>query len=76
MSVPYKAGSSAATLSMEFGASSPLFEARLNSYHPAGGTYFYSVTKDGRRFLVNHVEQPSEPVLNLVVNWTKAFAIH
>jgi Tol biopolymer transport system component len=65
----------------EFGAtpvfdtagSTPLFEVRVNSFHPGTGTYFYSVSNDSQRFLINHIDAASEPVLNVIVNWQQAF---
>ncbi len=66
-------GSGAATV-FETGAPKPLFNVRVNSFHPAVGTFFYSVSKDGQRFLINHVDAASEPVLNVIVNWAQAVA--
>ena len=61
----------------EFEAAAPerLFDVRVNSFHPATGTRFYDVSSDGERFLFNHVDNDEEPVLNVIVNWPKAFAI-
>ena len=53
----------------------PLFETVINSFHPATGTFFFAVSEDGQRFLVNHREGPGEPVLNVVVNWRRAFGV-
>jgi hypothetical protein len=59
---------------VEVGDPKPLFEARVNSYNPQVSTYFYSVSKDGNKFLINHVDSTTEPVLNIVVNWQQAFS--
>jgi hypothetical protein len=59
---------------LEIGVSKPLFEVRANGFHPASGTFFYSVSRDGRRFLIDYVDSTSEPVLNFVVNWEAGFA--
>jgi hypothetical protein len=53
--------------------STPLFEVRVNGFHPGTGTYFYSVSNDSQRFLINHIDAASEPVLNVIVNWQQAF---
>jgi len=57
------------------GSPQPLFEVRANSYHPATGTFFYAVSPDGQRFLVNHIENTDDPVLNIVTNWEQAFGL-
>ena len=50
----------------EVGASRPMFEARIT-----GPGYFYAVTPDGQRFLVNRaIEQKNTPQMVLVLNWT------
>ena len=51
----------------------PLYEVRVNSYHPRASMFFYSVSNDGERFLINQVEEVTEPVINVVVNWEEAF---
>ena len=56
------------------GAAQRLFDARINSVHPVGGTFFYSVSTDGQRFLLDRVDSPSEPVLKAIANWQQAFA--
>lgn len=56
-------------------APEPLFQVRANGFHPATGTFFYSVSADGQRFLVNHVETTGDPALNVVTNWQLAFAV-
>ena len=53
----------------------PLFDVQANGFHPSFGTFFYSVSTDSQRFLVNHVETTGDPVLNVVVNWQRAFAV-
>jgi len=53
----------------------PLFEARINHVHPRVGTFFYSVSNDGERFLINQIEVATEPVINVVVNWERALAL-
>jgi hypothetical protein len=50
----------------EVGAERALFEARMT-----GPGYFYTVTPDGERFLVNRaVEQKAATPITLVQNWT------
>lgn len=49
----------------------PLFEVRVNGFHPGSGTFFHSVSNDGERFLINHIEATTEPVINVVANWEK-----
>jgi len=74
MAVPVSVGrtASGAAPVFESGAAKPLFEVRANTYDPASSTFFYSVSRDGQRFLINHVDASSEPVLNVVVNWEQA----
>lgn len=48
------------------------FKVRVNFYAPVLSTLFYSVSKDGQRFLISQVESSSEPVLNVVVNWQQS----
>lgn len=54
-----------------FEVSSPkrLFDVSINGYHPSTGTFFYSVARDGERFLINFVDITEEPVLKVNVNW-------
>ena len=52
-----------------------MFRVRANGFHPAFGTSFYSVSEDGQRFLINHIDSAEEPVLKVVVNWQQAFGI-
>ena len=59
---------------LDVGAAKPLFEVRSNTFYPAFGTFFYSVSKDAQRFLINYVEVTSEPVLNVIMNWEQAVA--
>ena len=48
----------------------PLFEVRVNGAAPSLGWYFYDVSGDGERFLINAVDDTAtEPVINVVVNW-------
>ncbi len=47
----------------------PLFEVRANAYAPRSGIFFYSVSSDGERFLISHVEASTEPVIHVLVNW-------
>ncbi|MCH7935394.1 MAG: PD40 domain-containing protein [Gemmatimonadetes bacterium] len=47
----------------------PLFEVRVNGARPSLGWYFYDVSGDGERFLINVVDSATEPVINVVVNW-------
>ena len=49
----------------------PLFETRVNSYAPFIGAFFYAVSGDGERFLINAVDSSSDAVINVVVNWEK-----
>jgi len=53
----------------------PLYEVRVNGFAPRTGTFFYSVSNDGERFLINQVEAATEPVINVVVNWERALAV-
>jgi len=57
---------------VDIGPPKPLFKARVNSYAPITSTLFYSVSKDGQQFLINHVDSNAEPVLNVIVNWQRA----
>jgi Tol biopolymer transport system component len=52
-----------------------LFQTQMNSFHPATGAFFYAVSRDGQRFLVNRLDGPGEPLLNVVVNWRRAFGV-
>ena len=47
----------------------PLFEVRVNSTSPTLGRYYYDVSGDGERFLINQVDTGTEPVIHVVVNW-------
>jgi hypothetical protein len=47
----------------------------MNVFHTATGTFFYAVSEDGQRFLVNRMDGPEAPLLNIVVNWRRAFGI-
>ena len=72
MTVPVTAGlrpAPGAVPALEIGLPEPLFEVRANSYEPSTSTFFYSVSKDSQRFLIDQVEAASEPVLNVIVNW-------
>jgi len=57
---------------LDIGTPKPLFEVRANGYAPSNGTYFYSVSNDGQRFLVNVVDSDEEPALNIIVNWQES----
>jgi serine/threonine protein kinase len=75
MAVPVRAGprpAPGAVAVFDFDSPNPLFEVRANTYDPASSTFFYSVSKDGQRFLIDQVEAASEPVLNVIVNWEHA----
>jgi hypothetical protein len=50
----------------------PLYEVRVNTLYPRWSTFFYSVSNDGERFLVNQIEAATEPGINVVVNWEEA----
>ena len=50
----------------------PLYEVRVNGFTPRSGTFFYSVSNDGERFLINQIEAATEPAINVVVNWEEA----
>jgi Tol biopolymer transport system component len=52
-----------------------LFRSTINSFHPATGTSFYTVTPDGQSFIVNHLRTDREPVVNFVTNWRNAFEV-
>ena len=58
----------------DVGVAKSLFDVRINSYAPQGGTFFYSISRDSQRFLIDHVDAASEPVLNVIVNWEQAVA--
>jgi Tol biopolymer transport system component len=47
----------------------PLFDIRYNSYAPMWGTHFYDVSEDGQRFLISAVEDSTDPVIHVRVNW-------
>ena len=49
----------------EVGAARPLFEIRPRS----GVGYFYDVSPDGQRFLVNTMPESTSTPITLVVNW-------
>jgi len=68
-------GSSAGPPVIEFSRPEALFDLRVNGFHPATGTFFYAVSADRERFLINHVDNEEEPVLNVVVNWRRAFGL-
>jgi Tol biopolymer transport system component len=68
----HSVGGPGGAATLEIGAPKPLFEVRANTFHPASGTFFYSVSRDGQRFLMNVVDSPSDPVLSVVVNWQLA----
>jgi Tol biopolymer transport system component len=48
----------------------PVFEARINDWHPTNNSLFYALSLNGRRFLINYLEGDAESVLNVVTNWT------
>jgi serine/threonine protein kinase/WD40 repeat protein len=76
MAVPLKAGLRLAPGSaseFDFDPPRPLFQVRANTYGPTASTFFYMVSKDSQRFLIDHVESAAEPALNMVVNWEQAF---
>ena len=70
MSVPVKT-----TGGFEAGTSKPLFDIRVNDWHPAFGERFYAPTSNSQRFLADHVDATSDPVLNVILNWERAFPI-
>ncbi len=77
MAVPVRVGPRPAPSPVpvfDFDPPKPLFEVRANTYDPASSTFFYSVSKDGQRFLIDHVDAASAPVLNVIVNWAQAVA--
>ena len=53
----------------------PLYEVRVNSFDPRAGVFFYSVSNDGERFLINQIEEVTEPVINVVTNWEEAVLV-
>jgi hypothetical protein len=59
----------------DIGTPTPLFEVRANSMNPVLGSYFYSVSVDSQRFLIDHIDVTADPVLNMVVNWERAVAV-
>jgi Tol biopolymer transport system component len=68
-------GSSDAPPLFEFEDPKTLFETRANAYFPAWGAFFYAVSADGQRFLINRMDFAEEPVLNVVTNWRRAFGV-
>src|SRR5206468_1009688 len=52
--------------SIEAGGTRPLFDVPLLERF----IYFYDVSPDGRRFLVNPIEQSRPSPITLVINWT------
>jgi hypothetical protein len=75
MTVPITKATTGPTPGLEAGPPKPLFVRRINGYYPALGTSFFSVDKEGVRFLANHVDDSApEPVINLVMNWEQALA--
>ena len=74
MSAPVSVLGSAAGSSLEIGTPLPLFKTRVNAHAPISSTLFYSVGKNGQRFLINHVDSNAEPVVNVIVNWQNASA--
>ena len=52
----------------------PLFEVRVNGWTPVTGTFYYDVSGDGERFLINVVDSATEPVIHVVVNWEEIFS--
>jgi serine/threonine protein kinase len=59
----------------EAGTPKPLFDIRANDWHPAFGERFYAPTSDSQRFLADRVDATSDPVLNVILNWERAFPI-
>jgi hypothetical protein len=47
----------------------------MNIFHTATGTFFYAVSRDDQRFLVNRLDGPGAPLLSIVVNWRRAFGL-
>src|SRR5437879_12581047 len=70
MSVPVRT-----TGGFEAGTSKPLFDIRANDWHPAFGERFYAPTSNSQRFLADHVDATSDPVLNALLNWERVFTI-
>jgi Tol biopolymer transport system component len=57
------------------GEARPLFEIRVTSIDQSfPGNGYYTVTKDGKRFLVSSLpEAPERQQINVIVNWTADF---
>jgi hypothetical protein len=56
----------------QFGTPTPLFAIAIPGMTGTGGRH-YDATKDGRRFLVNVVQQQPETIpLTVLVNWLAA----
>jgi Tol biopolymer transport system component len=68
-------GSSDTPPLFEFDGPEPLFDTRANAYFPAWGAFFYAVSADGQRFLINRMDFAEDPVLNVVTNWRRAFEV-
>lgn len=58
---------------LQVGSAEPLFALDTDGVMMTPGTFHYSATADGQRFLVNTVVSAGTPTLTVVLNWTAAF---
>lgn len=47
----------------------PLFSAQINSFWPFYGVFFWDVSRDGQRFLIDAVEPGTNPIIYVVTGW-------
>ena len=66
-----RAGSGAQPV-FEAAAPQALFETRISTLTPGRSAFPYTVSADGKRFLVNTGSQTAEAPLTVVVNWLAA----
>ena len=57
---------------LQLGAAQPLFFLDTDGTMTTPGTFHYSATADGQRFLVNTVVGQGTPTMTVVLNWTAA----
>ena len=54
---------------LQFGTEQPLFQLDTDGVMTTPGTFHYSTTADGQRFLVNTVVSQGTPTITVVLNW-------
>ncbi|MFN2444002.1 MAG: TolB family protein [Vicinamibacterales bacterium] len=57
---------------LQIGSTQPLFPLDTDGVMTTPGTFHYSATADGQRFLVNSVVNRGTPTMTIVLNWTTA----